>query len=176
MATIDVQQRQRQQQRQQRQQEQGRQEQEGQRQGQQGQGQQGQGEGQQRWRPAVGRRRYAVLFAAAALAAGLNYLVALGAVALGADARFAPLTAPVFVPLTLLGTAAGYLGWTAVRRRSAAALKLVVPVVLALSMIPDLLLLATKFIPATSGTAVAGLMLMHVVVTAVAVPTYNRIP
>ncbi|MBP2352496.1 hypothetical protein JOF29_003579 [Kribbella aluminosa] len=74
--------------------------------------------------------------------------------------------------MTLIGTAAGYLGWTAVSRRSAAALKVVVPVVLVLSMIPDLLL-ATKFIPATSGTGVAGLMLMHVVVTAVAVPAYS---
>ncbi|WP_427892757.1 DUF6069 family protein [Kribbella sp. GL6] len=127
----------------------------------------------QRQSVAVGRRRYAVLLAAAIVAAGLNYLVARGAIALGADAGFAPLTAPVFVPLTLVGTAAGYAGWTAVRRRSAAALKVVVPVVLVLSMIPDLLLLATKFIPGTSGTAVAGLMLMHVVVTAVAVPAYR---
>ncbi|GAA1563195.1 MULTISPECIES: DUF6069 family protein [Kribbella] len=122
---------------------------------------------------AVGRRRYAVLFGAAVVAAGLNYLVARGAVALGANAGFAPLTAPVFVPLTLLGTAAGYAGWTLVRRRSAAALKVVVPLVLVLSMIPDLLLLATKFIPDASGTAVAGLMLMHLVVTAVAVPAYQ---
>ncbi|MFD7159377.1 DUF6069 family protein [Kribbella sp. NPDC059898] len=127
----------------------------------------------QRQPVAVGRRRYAVLLAAAVVAAGLNYLVARGAIALGAEAGFAPLTAPVFVPLTLIGTAAGYVGWTAVRRRSAAALKVVVPVVLVLSMIPDLLLLATKFIPDTSGTAVAGLMLMHVVVTAVAVPAYR---
>ncbi|RZU11080.1 hypothetical protein EV645_6238 [Kribbella rubisoli] len=47
------------------------------------------------------------------------------------------------------------------------------PAVLVLSMIPDLLLLATGFIPHTSGIAVAGLMLMHVVVTAVAVPAYE---
>ncbi|WP_165547380.1 hypothetical protein [Kribbella sindirgiensis] len=40
-------------------------------------------------------------------------------------------------------------------------------------MIPDLLLLATKFIPDTSATAVAGLMVMHVVVTAVGVPAYR---
>ncbi|NUR94325.1 MAG: hypothetical protein HOV67_03600 [Kribbellaceae bacterium] len=124
---------------------------------------------------AVGRRT-AVLFAAAVLAAGLNYLVARGAVALGADAAFAPLTPQVFGPLTLIGTAAGYAGWTTVVRRSArpvAVLRVLVPVVLLLSMLPDLLLMATKFIPSTSATGVAGLMLMHVVVTAVAVPAYQ---
>lgn len=124
---------------------------------------------------AVGRRTL-VLFAAAVVAAGLNYLVARGAVALGADAGFAPLTPQVFVPFTLIGTAAGYAGWTAVVRRSArpaAVLRVLVPVVLVLSTIPDLLLMATKFIPSTSVTGVVGLMLMHVVVTAVAVPAYQ---
>jgi hypothetical protein len=124
----------------------------------------------------VGRRRVVVLAGAAVVAAGLNYLVSRGAIGLGADAGFAPLTPQVFVPLTLVGTAAGFAGWTAVVRRyarPAAVLRVLVPVVLALSMIPDLLLLATKFIPDTSGTAVAGLMLMHIVVTAVAVPAYQ---
>jgi hypothetical protein len=46
-------------------------------------------------------------------------------------------------------------------------------VVLVLSMIPDLLLLATGFVPHTSGVAVAGLILMHVVVTAVAVLAFE---
>lgn len=125
---------------------------------------------------AVGRRRFVVLAAAAVVAVVLNYLVAFGAVALGADESFRPLTAPVFIPFTLIGLAAGFAGWTAVVRRSArpaAVLRVLVPVVLVLSMIPDLLLLATKFIPDTSGTAVAGLMVMHVVVTAVGVPAYR---
>jgi hypothetical protein len=125
---------------------------------------------------AAGRRRLTVLAAAAVAAVALNYLVALGAVALGAEESFRPLTAPVFIPLTLIGLAAGFAGWTTVVRRSArpaAVLRVLVPVVLVLSMIPDLLLLATKSIPGTSGTSVAGLMLMHVVVTAVAVPAYR---
>ena len=125
---------------------------------------------------AIGRRRLTVLVAAAVAAVVLNYLVALGAVALGADESFRPLTAPVFIPFTLIGLAAGFAGWTTVVRRSArpaAVLRVLVPVVLVLSMIPDLLLLATKFIPDTSGTAVAGLMFMHVVVTAVGVPAYR---
>jgi hypothetical protein len=57
--------------------------------------------------------------------------------------------------------------------RPRAVLRVLVPVVLVLSMIPDLLLLATGFVPHTSGIAVAGLMLMHVVVTAVAVPAFE---
>ncbi|MGW7684074.1 hypothetical protein ACWGID_25255 [Kribbella sp. NPDC054772] len=69
-----------------------------------------------------------------------------------------------------------HVGWTAVVRRSArpqAVLRWLVPTVLVLSLIPDLILLATKFIPGTSGLAVAGLMVMHVVVTAVAVPAFQ---
>lgn len=125
---------------------------------------------------ALGRRRVLVLLGAAVIAAALNYLVSRGAVALGADPGFRPLTAPVFVPFTLIGIAAGYAGWRTVARRSAdprSVLRRLVPAVLVLSMIPDLLLLATKFIPGTSTTAVLGLMLMHVVVTAVAVPAYQ---
>jgi hypothetical protein len=127
---------------------------------------------------ALGRRRVLVLLGAAVIAAALNYLVSRGAVALGADPGFRPLTAPVFVPFTLIGIAAGYFGWTTVARRSAdprSVLRRLVPAVLVLSMVPDLLLLATKFIPDTSTTAVLGLMLMHVVVTAVAVPAYQLI-
>jgi hypothetical protein len=59
-------------------------------------------------------------------------------------------TAPVFIPFTLIALAAGVAGWTTVVRRSArpgAVLRVLIPVVLVLSMIPDLLLLATKFIP-----------------------------
>lgn len=124
----------------------------------------------------LGRRRLTLLLAAAVVAAVLNYLVARGAVALGADESFRPLTPAVFIPFTLIGIAAGFAGWRAVVRRVArpsAVFRVLVPVVLLLSMIPDLLLLATGFIPHTSGIAVAGLMLMHVVVTAVAVPAYE---
>ncbi|MEV4262739.1 DUF6069 family protein [Kribbella sp. NPDC049584] len=123
----------------------------------------------------AGRRWLMLLPVAAVVAVGLNYLVARGATALGADESFRPLTPAVFVPFTLIGIAAGFAGWRAVVRRVArphAVLRVLVPVVLVLSMIPDLLLLATGFIPHTSGIAVAGLMLMHVVVTAVAVPAY----
>ncbi|WP_371402868.1 DUF6069 family protein [Kribbella sp. NBC_00662] len=125
---------------------------------------------------AVHRRQLTLLLLAAVVAVTLNYLVARGAVALGADESFRPLTLPIFAPFTLIGIVVGFAGWRAVVRRSArpgAVLRVLVPVVLVLSMIPDLLLLATGFIPHTSGIAVAGLMLMHVVVTAVAVPAYR---
>lgn len=106
---------------------------------------------------------------------------ALGAVlttviAAGANPGFAPLTPQVFVSLTLLGTAAGYAGWATVARRPtrpAAVLHVLVPAVLALSMIPDLLLLATEFIPSASMAGVIALMLMHGAITVVAVPAYR---
>jgi len=54
-------------------------------------------------------------------------------------------------------------------------LRVLVPVVLLLSFIPDAILIITRFIPGT--TLVGGLSLsaMHVIVAAVAVPVAQRI-
>ncbi|MEV5967437.1 DUF6069 family protein [Kribbella sp. NPDC051952] len=114
------------------------------------------------------------LTGAAVVAAAVNYLVARGAIALGADESFRPLTPPVVIAFTVIGVAVGYLGWRAIVRRGWRP-GVVVPLVLAASMLPDLLLMATGFIPDTTTTGVAGLMVMHLVVAAVALPVYRRI-
>ncbi|WP_425554241.1 DUF6069 family protein [Kribbella yunnanensis] len=102
----------------------------------------------------------------------------MAAIALGASAEFKPLTLPVFSLLTVAGVAAGFGGWVVVARRAKrpdAALQIIVPGVLLLSMIPDWFLLTTGFLPNSSGIGVTALVLMHVVVAAVAVPVYARV-
>jgi hypothetical protein len=49
---------------------------------------------------------------------------------------------------------------------------MVVPIVTVASFVPDVLLLALRFIPGTTVSAVIALMVMHLVVVAVAVPAY----
>lgn len=102
----------------------------------------------------------------------VNLLLALGGHAAGAAASFQALQVATFVPLTVIGTVAGVVGWTVIRARStrpAAVLRWLVPVVLLLSFVPDILVGATAALPGTSWTGVVALMLMHVSVTAAAV-------
>ncbi|WP_242497820.1 hypothetical protein [Microbacterium protaetiae] len=51
-------------------------------------------------------------------------------------------------------------------------LTLLVPIVAVLSFAPDVVLLATGFVPGTTTIAVVALMIMHIVTIAVAVPCY----
>ena len=51
-------------------------------------------------------------------------------------------------------------------------LAILVPIVTAVSFVPDILLLVLRFIPGTTVSAVIGLMVMHLIVVAVAVPAY----
>lgn len=93
----------------------------------------------------------------------------------GADQRFAPLSMPVFGAFTVLGVLGGWLGWHIVTRRARrprSVLRVLVPLVVLASFIPDVALLALRFIPHTSAAGVVALMAMHVTVVAVAVPTY----
>jgi hypothetical protein len=60
-------------------------------------------------------------------------------------------------------------------RRPAAVLRILVPVLTVLSFAPDTILAVTRFIPGTSSVAVIGLVLMHLVVVAVAVPICARL-
>ncbi|MFI5736389.1 hypothetical protein ACIA49_40110 [Kribbella sp. NPDC051587] len=122
--------------------------------------------------------RLAILAAAGVVASALNFAVARGAVALGADSAFAPLTLPVFTAFTLIGVAAGFEGWRRVVRgaeRPAAVLKVLVPAVVLVSFVPDVVLMATGFIPHSSTLGASALAAMHVVVAAVAVPVYRII-
>lgn len=122
------------------------------------------------------RTRSALLLLAAAVAAcAVNALVARAAVAAGAPAGYGPLTPPAYCLLTVVGVGLGWLGWRAVRARARdprRALSVLVPVVTLATFVPDLLLLALRFVPGTTTTAVLALVLMHLVVVACAVPAY----
>jgi hypothetical protein len=117
----------------------------------------------------------AILAAATAAAVAVNAAISATAVATGAPAGYGPLTFPAYTLFTVLGIAAGWLGWSVVHRRARAprrVLTVLVPVVALVSLVPDVMLLLLRFIPDTTVPAVVALMLMHVVVIAVAVPAY----
>ena len=104
--------------------------------------------------------------------------LAFGALALGATPGFAPLNPPVYLAFAVLGLLAGVAGWIVVTRRVRRPLRLLrvlVPALVVLSWIPDVILLATGFIPGASPLGVAALMLMHPVVAAAAVLVGRRI-
>ena len=91
--------------------------------------------------------------------------------------EFQQLTLPVYGFLTVVGAIAGAIGWhlIATRSRNAAGLlRVLVPTVLVLSLIPDVLLLVTDSQPGTTTAGVIALMLMHVGVAVAAVPAYRR--
>ncbi|WP_034213389.1 DUF6069 family protein [Actinoplanes subtropicus] len=114
----------------------------------------------------------------AAVAAGLTTVViALIARALGASHDFQPLQPASYLPLTVLGVLAGAIGWQVIRRRAtrpAAVLRWLAPVVVALSLIPDIAVGAAGTSPGVSWGAVSALMLMHLTVAATAVLVYRR--
>lgn len=119
-----------------------------------------------------------VLVAGAIIAIAANAVVAFSAIAAGASSEFHPLMFSIFSAFTVIGYFAAYLGWRIVRARAAhpvAVLRVLVPVLTVLSFIPDVVVLATGFIPNSSSTAVIALALMHLVVVAVAVPVFLRV-
>src|SRR3954453_9039196 len=71
------------------------------------------------------------------------------------------LNAASYLPATVLGFLLGTAGWLLIGRRAPKALRVVVPAVLVLTWVPDLLLLTAG----ATAANVAGLMLMHLVVT-----------
>ncbi|MFI5907662.1 DUF6069 family protein [Dactylosporangium sp. NPDC051541] len=130
--------------------------------------------------PAARTTWKATLAAAGVAIAGslvVNTVIALVAKALGAPDEFQPLTFPVYGTLSVAGVLLSAVAWRLVVARSrdaARVLRTLVPVVLVLSLIPDVVLLATKGQPGTTTTGVVALMLMHLAVAAVAVPAYRR--
>jgi hypothetical protein len=108
----------------------------------------------------------------------VNALVSLVAQAAGASEDFQPLRPGAYVFLTVVGVLAGAAGWAAVRRwsnRPAVVLRWLVPVVVVVSLVPDVALLFSDMQPNTSGLAVGALMLMHVATAAVAVPVFAKV-
>lgn len=123
--------------------------------------------------PVASRARSVVLGLLALVAAALaTTAVALGALALGADPAFMPLHPQAYLTFAVLGTLAALVGWILVVRfapRSARTLSILVPVLLVLSWLPDVVLLATGFIPGATPVGVVALMLMHPLCAAAAV-------
>jgi hypothetical protein len=128
-------------------------------------------------RPASRRRTVVTLVAAIAIAVLASGVIALAATASGATA-FPPLMPQVFGAFAAVGVLGAYAGWRIVRARSLQPrrmLRVLVPVLLVLSFIPDVTLLITGFIPGTTTTGALALMLMHLVVVGVAVPVSQRL-
>jgi hypothetical protein len=118
---------------------------------------------------------FAILAAAVLVAVAVNAAIAAAAVAAGASADYGPLTFPAYTLFTVLGIAAGWIGWNLVSRHARSprrTLSVLLPVVALVSLVPDVLLLVFRFIPDTTVPAVVALMLMHIVVISVAVPAY----
>ena len=92
--------------------------------------------------------------------------------AAGSPHKFSPLKPVSFVPLTVFGIVIGAIGWALIRRYAArprAVLKIVVPLVVALSWLPDIMLYINKTKAGTTERGVATLMVMHLTVAAIAV-------
>jgi len=102
---------------------------------------------------------------AALVALAANTVIALVASTLDEGGIAMGLSPVFYLPATVLGVLAGAAGWTLIARRAPKALRVVVPAVLALTWIPDLLLLTAG----ATAANVVGLMLMHLVITTVVV-------
>jgi hypothetical protein len=130
---------------------------------------------------AVARPSTPVVFAglvfAVVVATALNAAAAALAHASGASHAFQPLQIRAYGTLTVMGLLAGAAGWAIIRARTSnprRLLRIVAPTVLIISFIPDLQIGANATEPGTSWGAVGVLMLMHLIVAAVAIPTYMR--
>jgi hypothetical protein len=93
-------------------------------------------------------------------AAVVNTLIAMVAGALDGGGIAMGLTPGTYLPATLVGVVVGAVGWALLRRSAPGALRVVVPTVLAVTWIPDLLLLSMG----ATAANVVGLMLMHTAV------------
>lgn len=115
------------------------------------------------------------LLGAAVVSIAVNSLIALLAgMVIPADAERTGLALGEYAPATVIGIVLGALGWYLVRRFARAprrVLRVLVPVVVALSWIPDLGILAAG---ATVANSLA-LIVMHTVVAAATVPVLMRV-
>lgn len=102
-----------------------------------------------------------------------NAIISQAAQALGADPTiFRGLLAPAYILFTVVGVLVGAIGWNIIRNRAerpAALLRWLVPVVVLVSLIPNVL---AGFSLGWLGASALGLM--HIAVAAVAVPVYRR--
>ena len=108
------------------------------------------------------------------IASVVNALVALVALAAGADPSTQGLTPPAYITFTIVGVLVGAIGWMLIGRARSAGriLAVLVPVVVLVSLIPDIAL-ALGATNSGGVTAAVALGIMHVVTAAVAVPVYR---
>jgi hypothetical protein len=122
-------------------------------------------------------RKPILMAAGVAALAGLAgcVIISIVARAAGVPGSFTPLV--VFPAFVIIGVVAGAVGWQLVRQRSAGPRHLLarlIPAVLLASFVPDLAVGVTRALPHTTWGGVAALMLMHLAVTAGAVPAYRH--
>lgn len=112
--------------------------------------------------------------AAIVVALVVNTGIAFGAAALDQGGTRIGLMPVAYGPLTALGVIAGTVGWALVRRNAARPrqlLRVLVPAVVAVSLVPGIVLLVLGNSPVN----VVGLWVMHLVVTIVTVTTAARV-
>ena len=111
---------------------------------------------------------------AGVVASVANAIVAWAGLAAGADPAVMGLTPGAYVTFSVLGVLVGAIGWALIRRapKARTILTVLVPVVLLLSLIPDVALAVTGGTAAAT-TAAVTLGIMHVVTAAIAVPVYR---
>ncbi|WP_375426287.1 DUF6069 family protein [uncultured Friedmanniella sp.] len=103
------------------------------------------------------------------------FLIGRLAIALGVPAGTMQYQLPALLVIILLASVIGAAGWSIVRRRARhprGLIRVLAPVVLVVSLVPDVLLGVGGV--ATWG-AVAGLMVMHVAVAALTVTVFSRL-
>ena len=112
-----------------------------------------------------------------AVAVALDSAVAAIAHAAGVSHLFGPLQFASYTTLTVIGIAAGAAGWALVRARATdprRTLRVLVPIVVALSFAPDAVVGVSRRLIGTSWGGVAALMVMHLLVALVAVVVFAR--
>ena len=122
-----------------------------------------------------GLARTGIIAATVVAASAVNAVIAQIALAAGADATFTPLTPGAYVFLTVIGVLLALAGWAVVRRtaaRPARLLRVLVPVVLLVSFVPDLTT-APNMAGSTTGGVIA-LALMHITTAVIAVAGFRR--
>ncbi len=114
---------------------------------------------------------------AAALASlVVNTAIALAATSAHPSGPQTGLSAVHYAPLTVLGVLAGTAGWAFIRRNSRRpreVLRVVVPLIVLVSFVPDMLLLV--LLPTTTLVNVAALLSMHIAIAAITVPMLGRV-
>ena len=127
------------------------------------------------------RTTWSSSFAAAGLAAvgslAANSLIAwAGRNTSDTGDSFEPLLAASFGPATAAGVVTGAIGWRLIvahHHHAAKLLQWLTPTVLAVSLIPDVMLLVSDSEPGITVGRVVALMLMHLAIGAVSVPLYR---